>query len=217
MGSITTDSVADNRYSVSTQRCAYTDKDGKCQKWRDVSVRCTRRTANVGFTIRLVNVETGIQSYNRDVSGQAVSESCQGSNRSLEDREAVRKRARQVAYGEVRKDVAPYTVNLSVKLMGDTDGITSDRAKQNIKSGLLFAKAGRLDRACELWREARTLAPQSTAIIYNIGVCAEAAGELDNALALYQEADRLLLKPEPIINEALNRVQKRLNKVPVGP
>jgi len=216
MGSVTTDTVADNYYRVSTQKCTYTDKNGNCKGWFNVPVFCIRRSANVGFTIRLVNVETGIQSYNRDVSGQAVSESCRGRNRSLEDREALRRRARQVAYEKVRRDVAPYTVNLNIELMDGTDGIKSGRAKQDLKSGLLFAEAGRLDRACELWREARTLAHQSIAIIYNIGVCAEAAGELDNALALYQEADRLLLKPEPIINKALSRIQNRLNRISEG-
>ncbi len=216
MGSVTTDTVSDSRYSVSSRQCAYTDNDGKCKKWRKVSVPCTRRTANVGFTIRLVNVETGVQSYNRDVSGQAISKSCRGRNHSLEAREVVRRRARQAAYEKVRRDVAPYVVNIKIELMDDTDGIESDRAKQDLKSGLLFAKAGRLDRACELWQEARILAPRSIAIIYNIGVCAEAVGELYNALALYQEADRLLLKPESIINKALNRVNNRLNKILEG-
>ena len=98
--------------------------------------------------------------------------------------------------------------------MDDTDGINSTVAKGKLKSGLLFAKSGRLDRACELWQQARMEAPDSISIIYNIGVCAEASGDLTNALALYKEADQNLLEPDPVINDALSRVQSRLKIKP---
>ena len=210
MGDVTADTVSDNSYRVHRKRCASSDKDGKCQRWRDVSIACTRRIANVAFTIRLVDVETGVQSYNRDVTGQATSQACRDGGSSLQHRDTVRKRARQVAYGEIRKDIAPYTVNLSIELMDDTDGIKSSQAKRDLESGIAFAEEDRLDRACEFWQEAFSRASQSVAIRYNLGVCAEAAGDFESANALYQEADRLLEKPEPIINSALKRVKKRL-------
>jgi tetratricopeptide (TPR) repeat protein len=214
MGSITNDRVSDSHYNVTVKECSYSDKDGKCQKWHDKNVPCTRRVANVAFTIRLVDVQTRIQSYNKDVSGQAVSEQCRGSGGATEDKDSLRRRARQVAYEEIRKDIAPYVTNLNIELMSSTDGIESRSAREDLESGLEWAKEDRLDRACELWQKARSQARQSVAIIYNIGVCAEASGDLQSAFELYQTADRLLMKPDPVINRALTRMQQHLGMGP---
>jgi len=40
-----------------------------------------------------------------------------------------------------------------------------------------------------------------------IGVCAESRGDLDTALSLYKQADKMLGKPEDDISLALNRVE----------
>lgn len=215
MGTVTSEVVNDSRYSQSMQQCAYKDKDGKCKQWRSVSIPCTKRTARVAFTIRLVNMETGVQAYNRKVSGEAISGACKNDRNTLTDRETALGQARQTAYNRIRKDIAPYAVNLCIELMDDRDGISSKHAEQKLESGLAFAEGGRIDRACSLWQEARSEAPDSIALLYNIGLCAEAEGEFDNALALYQQADQLLLKPNPLINKALDRIQKRLNNKPV--
>jgi len=208
MGRVTSDSVSNSFYRILTQSCSNT-RYIRCSVSIRYPVVCERRIANVGFTIRLVDVETGVQLYNRNVSGRAISDSCRGGYRYLESRDELRRRARQAAYEKIRRDIAPYSVELHVELLDDTDGIESDQAKRKLEAGVLFAKSGRLDRACELWREARVDAPRSVAILYNIGICAEAAGEKANALALYEEADRLLEKPVRAINAALERVRNK--------
>jgi Flp pilus assembly protein TadD len=70
-----------------------------------------------------------------------------------------------------------------------------------------------MDRACGLWEQGHALAPNSTSLVYNLGICAEAAGSFDGALALYQEADQLLQKPNKTINTALYRVSKRIESI----
>lgn len=215
MGFVTTDSVSDSHYNESRSKCVSTDKDGKCRQWRQVSISCTHRTANVAFTIRLVNVETGIQFYNRDVMGEAVSSACRGDK--LDHRDIVRKQARQIAYAEIRKDLAPYSFDLSVELMDDTGDIESKQARRDLESGLAFARSGRMDRACEFWEQANAQAPHSVAILYNRGVCDEAAGDFESAYRFYLDADRMLRQPDPIINTALDRIQKRLEQKPIRP
>ena len=63
-----------------------------------------------------------------------------------------------------------------------------------------------MDNACELWGEARNLAGNSHALLYNLGVCAESRGDVDAALSLYKQADKKLGKPDDDISLALNRV-----------
>ena len=65
-----------------------------------------------------------------------------------------------------------------------------------------------MDNACELWGEARNIAPNSYALLYNLGACAESRGDLDAALALYKQADKRLGKSDDDISSALNRVEQ---------
>ncbi len=67
-----------------------------------------------------------------------------------------------------------------------------------------------MDSACELWGQASTLAANSHALTYNLGVCAESRGDLDAALGLYRQADRILGKPDDDITLALNRVSEAI-------
>ena len=74
-----------------------------------------------------------------------------------------------------------------------------------------------MDRACELWQEGLTLAPQSYALTYNLGVCAESAGDFENAKNLYYKTNRMLQKPDPVINGALVRIDKLIRNDPITP
>lgn len=114
------------------------------------------------------------------------------------------------AYKKFRKDISPYKVTLKIQLLDNTDGISSEMAEKKLENGIDFARSGRMDRACELWEQGRALAPSSTSLVYNLGICAEAAGSFDDALALYQKADQFLQKPNKTINTALYRVSKRI-------
>lgn len=69
-----------------------------------------------------------------------------------------------------------------------------------------------MERACELWHEAYNLHPEGYAIHYLLGVCAETAGNLKEALSYYENADRMTGKPVEEINEALGRVRVNLEK-----
>jgi len=81
-----------------------------------------------------------------------------------------------------------------------------------VKRGVEWAKKGRLDRACEFWHEAYKLYPEGYALHYLLGVCAETAGGLQEALSYYERADRMTDKPLKEINEALGRVRVNLEK-----
>jgi tetratricopeptide (TPR) repeat protein len=114
--------------------------------------------------------------------------------------------ARQQVKNEFRRDIAPYYVTREIKLLDSKDGIDSKEAVSKLKRGMEYADKGRLDSACELWGEARNMAPGSFALLYNLGVCAESRGDLDAALSLYKQSDRILGKPEDNISMALSRV-----------
>jgi len=212
MGVVNHESVSDDRYSRTRQRCASTDKDGKCTRWRDETIPCTRRVASVAMTLRLVATDTGTIVFARELSGRDQSDACRGDGKPLRDRNSLLAMSRQRAVDSLRQEIAPYLVTREIELMDETDGIEDRKAREKLESGLEFAEAGRMDRACEFWAQGRGLAPRALSLIYNLGVCAELDGDLEMARALYADADRLLRRPDPRVNAALTRVDKRLEE-----
>jgi tetratricopeptide (TPR) repeat protein len=179
--------------------------DGACLQWRYYHVNCTKRVANFSVTPRLVDVSTGRVLYSRNLSAMRSSSGCEDTHPVQSDMVLLNQAKEQVKK-EFRRDVAPYYVTREIRLMDSTDGIESKEAKDKLKRGLDYADKGRMDSACELWGEARNLAPNSHTLLYNLGVCAESRGDLDAALTLYKQADKYLGKPDDDISVALNRV-----------
>lgn len=118
--------------------------------------------------------------------------------------------AKGSAEGTLRHEVAPSYATFAINLMDSTEGIKSKKGQKKFESGLEFAKGNRFDRACELWEEAREFSPDSPSILYNLGVCVEIKGELEQALELYKKADRQLSKPDDRITAALVRIKKAM-------
>jgi hypothetical protein len=87
-----------------------------------------------------------------------------------------------------------------------TEGLTS-ASGDRFAGALAFARANRLDRACEMWEEIARSDRNSVATHHNLGVCSEAQGDLDTALNRYALADRQLTKPDPTVSESLARVR----------
>lgn len=121
-------------------------------------------------------------------------------------------KAQQAALFKLRKDIAPYYVTVSIALMDSADGFTSGEAEDKFKDGIDFAKNHRLDRACELWGDAKSQSPHPPSLLYNLGLCVETAGRLEEALNLYTEADRALNKPDERITAALTRIKTAIEK-----
>lgn len=213
-GMVTRNNYDDTRYTERRQTCTqYEQKkddkgrtyQGACLNWRYYYVRCTKRVAQFAVTPRLVDVTSGRVLYSRNLSAMTDSAGCEDTH-PLQSEMVLLEQAKERVKKEFRCDVAPYYVTREVRLMDDTDGIPSKEAIDKLKRGMEYADKGRMDGACELWGEARNLAPGSFALLYNLGVCAESRGDLDAALTLYRQADRSLGKPNDDISLALNRV-----------
>ena len=86
-------------------------------------------------------------------------------------------------------------------------------AERLIARGNLAEKAGRLDEACELYRQAVGSAPAYAKAHLNLGIALEAAGDLDGALACHEKA--LALDPaDPYANYNLGRLSYLRSSLP---
>jgi tetratricopeptide (TPR) repeat protein len=217
-GAITVSKVKDSHTKEKRQECTqYEQKrdkkgnvyDGKCINWRNYTVSCTKRNANFSVIPKLIEVNTARILYSRNISTSADSSGCEDTSPPKDEQELLDK-IKGDAKSQFIKDVAPYYITLQIKLMDSTDGIDSKEAKEKLKQGDDFADKRRMDQACELWGQATLLAPNSPAISYNLGVCAESRGDHEAALTLYKKADKLIGKPDDDVTLALGRVESAI-------
>lgn len=184
-----------------------------CTSWvtRYNTVNCSRKAASYGFSVKLTEVESGQVVYASDFSSTQADQAC-SDRRAVKSDAELRRQVQDDAKAKFRRDVAPYAVNVTVKLMGETEGIPSGKAQDLFENGLEYAAAGRLDRSCELWQESAVMAPNAVPLVFNLGICQELRQELDKALDTVRKADRLMSKPDPLINEALARIGQSIER-----
>jgi len=219
-GVITARNVANTPYTEEREECSQYqtlyDKQGKayqgsCLSYRKWTVQCSQKNATFSFTPKLISVESGRIIYSNNCVGTGSGKGCTDRG-GLPSDQILLGTAISAAKMTFKKDVAPNYVLVTIRLMDSKDGITSKEAGEKLDQSLDFAKHNRLDRACELWGEARILSPSSATLLYNLGVCAEARGDLDNALNLFKKADRALNKPNDLITAGIGRVSESIRK-----
>jgi len=218
-GTITSNNTRDSHYKAQRQECVQReikrDKEGNryegnCIRYRTYHVSCTKRQANFAVTPKLVDIMTGKIIYTANRTGSAESSGCEDGTPPKTEQELI-DQSKNTAKESIRRDVAPYFTTVMVKLKDSTDGIESSSVKDKLKLGVKFADNKRIDAACDQWNEIKPLVPNSPSVVYNLGICAESAGEYENAKKLYVQADKLTGKPDEDITLALSRVNRALS------
>lgn len=177
----------------------------KCKNPVNTTVTCTRNIVTYSFAPKLIDAETGQVIYARNISETASAQSCPDDLSPASNVAQLTGQAKQAALQGFLRDVAPSYQTVEVQLLEAPDGL-DEQGRTKLSQGVAFAVAQRLDRACELWEEASQRGGKSMALFYDLGVCAEAAGQVDKAQQLYTQADRLLDRPNDQISLALTRV-----------
>lgn len=218
-GAITRTDTNDSRYNEERQRCIqyqtlYDKKgnryQGMCLQAQKYLVSCTKRVGVFSFAPKLVDVETGRIVYATDVKGEAQAAVCADSQHPLPSQQELFDQAKRKAIDQFRRDVAPSTMTLRITILEEGDRLKTETAKQTFGQGVAFAKGGRMDRACEFWNQLLDSEPDSFALVYDVGVCHESQGNLAQALAMYERADRTLTAPNNVVSSALARVRQNM-------
>jgi len=212
MGAVTNNSVTDSRFREEIRKCTRTDKDGDCTNWTNRTIGCTKRDASFSMIFKVINVQTGQIVTAETFDGKANDNACRDLGQTLNTKCEMLQVAKHRAIKQIRQLVAPYSVSAELPLLRKDNPPLIPAAQARLDGGIKWAKAGRLDRACEQWREADRLNPNSCAISYNLGVCAETEGSLQKAMDYYEKADRLTIEPVKEICKALDRTRERLGQ-----
>jgi hypothetical protein len=180
----------------------------KCKRWTQRQINCKLTEVSYSFTPKIIEADTGRIAFSGTMRGSAQDSWCPGDGDGATPQGKLLEMAKASAIEELRREVAPSFIRLDIRLMDDLTLVPDESAKRKLSQGVEFAKANRMDRACELWSEADRLSPRALPVIYNLGICAEVSGRTTQAAELYRSADRLLDKPDERVSSALTRVQK---------
>jgi len=215
-GTVTRNEVTDRNYQQNRFRCVRFEQkrdkrgnpvEGKCLQNQDYQVSCTERTANISFLPKLIKVDTGTIEFSQAVEGKAQAAHCQGNDGGLPDRSQMLAEARAASLESLKRHVAPTMQNIAVAFITSSDGVASGNARARHGSALEFVRAGRHERACDLWNEALSEDAKAVPLLHNVGACHEMVGQLEQALQMYNQAERASSKPEKMVIESHQRVQ----------
>jgi hypothetical protein len=179
-----------------------------CQKWASVNTYCTQTDVAMQALVRIYDARQASVIRNEQVSGQSTTEACPTAPGKT-TQQLIADAQDQVSAAAVAL-IAPLTAGQSVPLMPLDASIRPATARQQFSDALAFAGDGRVDRACPLFRSAYDLEKQSVPLTYNMGACEEAAGNGWEARQLYETADKMLSKSDPVITDALARTDRAM-------
>jgi len=163
-------------------------RDGKCLREEEVEKDCTRRIINVNADLRITDTR-GRVVYGVSLPRRDETSWCRGETPSRTTEEAIRAMILDVAEN-VRADIVPSVEIYAIRFRESTRGLPKplerpfkDIVKQTQRD---------LPAACAAWAAMDAQAPNHPSITFDLGLCAESAGDYDKALALYRRAAPLI-------------------------
>lgn len=202
-GSVTYN-IETESYIMNTLECAEGPvAKGKCKQVRK-SITCYKSRASATVLPRLLSAETGQVVYALARTGIAEDKAC---NAPPSERPILAAAANN-ALAKIRRDIAPFEYTLDAPIKFGTEAL-DEKAKAEAERAIAFARAGRFDRACEIWRDP---AIENTSILYNRVLCLEAMGKIDEAYALVKTLDQSLPQPDADISAALGRLNTHVKE-----
>jgi len=197
--------VEDSYYKRKEKRCVERDANKKCTKEEEVEIRCTQRVANLTANLRITRDDGQIvYSVSKPLRQQV--DWCEGQSAPRTGEEMIGGMVGEIAQS-VRGDIVPRVETYRIRFRETTKGLPKDQVKPF--KDIVKLTQRNLPAACQAWAEMNQRAPNNGSIVFNLGLCAEAAGDLRGALRWYELA-------QPLIggrNEAgtgIGRVQSRM-------
>lgn len=187
------------------KECIERDGKGKCLREQDVTIKCQRRTVSLNPSLRMARLDDGAIVYQRQLPQRDQIVLCpdRQANRTIEDTIAA---LIGNVVAEVRLDIAPVYRSDAIRVLEVRKGLDKDQG--NRFRDALKATFRNPQASCDIWQALDGEVPGQGSVVFNLALCAEQRGDLDNALVRYQQAQTLLPR-ERAINAAFDRIAAR--------
>lgn len=198
--------VVENQNVEETRKeCVEEDGNGKCLRKEDVKIKCQRRIVTLNPSLRMARIDDGAIVYQRQILQRDQIVICPDRSVTRNIPDTVDALIGNVV-AEVRLDIAPVYRNDAIRVLEVRKGLDKDQS--NRFRDALKATARNPQDACDIWAALDNEVPGQSSIVFNLALCAEQRGELDDALVRYRQAQTLLPR-ERAINAAFDRIAAR--------
>ncbi len=210
-GEITSTSSSDTSFTETRTR--YRNPLKPLETMYTINVWCKKRVIGLGASIKIVDVRRGSIIFADSINNTKTYKHCRDDSRALPSKQqGVEQLSGELAVSFVKK-LAPQYVYIDVELIEKIEFDTSSENAKALEGALKWIKAGRYGKAQKILDKLNdALQGKSYAVLYDLGVVAEAQGRLEEAQKLYKEADALPLEPNQAINASLTRIAATIKK-----
>jgi hypothetical protein len=206
-GGVTT-GVEESKYQGNEERCVeWKDgkQDGTCTKKAKVDLPCFRRVINLTVSVRLLRTADNMPVWSDNKPSRDETTWCQGKAPWRTTEEAVSAMITDLAQ-KIRLDVRPRWETYKVRFREDRNGMPKDLG--NEFKDIVKLSNRDVTSACRQWTDFNGRLPNHPSVLYNLGVCAEAAGSYADAQSFYRSAQAALPKRASDMADSADRVAR---------
>jgi hypothetical protein len=190
------------------KRCAANPSSSKCKDAEKIEVDlfCERRIVSATVNVRITRMADDATVYNRNLPQRNEAETCEGEKPPKDVDLVVNDLVRSIA-NQFANQITPYGRTEKIRVRESRSGLSKEDGNQ-MKSLIAATKTSE-SAACAGWRDMEQRGVSHPTLKFNLGLCAEAAGQLDVALGYYRPL-KVAAQNTADVNEAINRVERRL-------
>ncbi len=186
-------------------RCVERNDKGKCTKHKSRKVPCLKRVIDFDGNLRLSDFGDGRSIFSKSLSDRDEQTICDRDESFSSSQSVVRGMLGKVAYA-VRRDLAPIELHQDIRVLESRKGMEKGASK-SFRAAVKMTKKDEVE-ACRMWSELAANSAPHGSLAFNIGLCAEQAGDFEVALARYDEAGSLLGKKAEV-DQGIRRIRDK--------
>lgn len=182
-GALSVERLRRDSYDKEREECVERDEDDKCVKREKRKIPCWEAVARITPTVRLIAADGALLDAFDEPRESAI-RYCRDDKPPSQE-ELIRQLTRALAQ-DLRSRFAPAERANDIRVMEDRDGLASadrDRFREAVR---LTKQDERL--ACDAFRALEAANGNHSSVLFNIGLCAESAGDLEGAETYYRRA-----------------------------
>ena len=185
------------------RRCVERDDKDKCLTYKNIDVDCVTRTIDFRAQVRGSRYSDGRSLYTQSFPHKNVQTVCFGDDQDFASSESVIRTMIAETADAIRSDLAPAQYRQEIRILESRKGMSKADGRY-FKDAIKMTKSDPQE-ACRMWDEAAANGLVHISLLFNRALCAEQRGDLESALALYEEAESL--SPGKIeVTQSLQRV-----------
>ena len=199
-GQVTT-GIEESRVERTRERCVERDDKDKCIKRGNVKERCHRRVITLSADVRIVRAADNQVVYSANKPRRDEVTWCRGDSTPRAAEPVIADMIESIA-GEVRGDVTPRIEDFHIRFREGRDNMPKEvgrRFKDAVEISMKNPPT-----ACAEWQAIDAEMPGHPSVTFNLGLCAEAAGDYATAMQRYEQTQRI--DDDGDVRDALERV-----------